>query len=52
MCGGGNLGGSGTGNVPVVAKALPVKNSKNQNQLPSKMANTSGKDSQLPITVG
>ncbi|EZA58692.1 testis-specific serine/threonine-protein kinase 3 [Ooceraea biroi] len=56
MCGGGNLGGlntTGTGNIPVVARALPVlKNSKNQNQPSSKAVNTSEKDVQKPISVG
>ncbi|KYQ52330.1 Testis-specific serine/threonine-protein kinase 1 [Trachymyrmex zeteki] len=52
MCGGGNLGGSGTGNVPVVTRAQPVlKNSENQNQPSSKMVNTSRKDPQS-IIVG
>jgi len=51
MCGG-NLG-SGNGNVPVVTRALPaLKNSENQNQPSSKIVTTSGKDPQLPITVG
>ncbi|XP_018393601.1 PREDICTED: testis-specific serine/threonine-protein kinase 2 isoform X1 [Cyphomyrmex costatus] len=53
MCGGGNLGGSGTGNVPVVTRAQPaLKNLENQTQPSSKMVNTSRKDPQLPITVG
>ncbi|KAG5336572.1 TSSK1 kinase, partial [Acromyrmex charruanus] len=52
MCGGGNLGGPGTGNVPVVTRAQPaLKNSENQTQPSSKMVNTSRKDPQ-PIIVG
>lgn len=55
MCGGGNLNGSGarTGNVPVTARAHPLrKDSENQNQPSSKTINISGKDPQVPITVG
>ncbi|XP_072754546.1 testis-specific serine/threonine-protein kinase 3 isoform X1 [Anoplolepis gracilipes] len=55
MCGGGNLSGSGarTGNVPVTARAHSLrKDSENQNQPSSKTINISGKDPQVPITVG
>jgi len=56
MCGGGNLGGldaARNGNIPVVARALPVlKNLENQDQPSSKAVNTSEKDAQQPITVG
>lgn len=55
MCEGGNLGGSGIGNVPVVSRALPAfknQNSENQKQPSSKIVNSSGKDPQLTITVG
>lgn len=57
MCGGSNMGGSdatGTGNIPVIARALPaLRNSENQNPTSAKtVTTTSGKDPQLLVNVG
>lgn len=56
MCRGGNLNESdaaGTGNVSILAKALPaLRNLENHHQPSSKIVNNSEKDSQLPIIVG
>lgn len=57
MCGGSNTGGSdatGTGNIPVITRALPaLRNSENQNPTSAKMVTTtSGKDPQLLVNVG